>query len=555
MSAMGRPGKARALAGLQCLILGAGAFSACRVPPLKYDAAAVQADAGADERATTDRATEGSAATSDADGPSDAAAVLDTSTLDAGGPDIGPAPDYWGGTSTDRLFQVTGRWADLYPWVCYRMNVNAGDEQPALDFWLKTRKLVEGSWVRLINLTLQSWKPCTEPLPQLAVTLTSSGPSSSDGLGDPGAGNVREIVLDIGASEAEVLYVFGRALGFEHEYGRHAWTGPCVTCQGDDDCTSGDRLTCLPTGYCGNPADHESIMAAPDCGGIDPGRRLTAWDALAAQRGLGRKYVGTVVDMGGRCMEIEPDDKMIDYPCEGTWNGLFTRALGASPGEVDSLRVNMNGTFMCATAADTGSGGVTDPFPIMSFACDPAWSSQDFQFSSVELRAMGNMCVAAEAASAGAGLRLTTCDAAMPALARFALRKRQIALAGTDLCVAVGGGGQAVRGAALVLAACDDTATAQLFDLSNELINYDDHQNPPACFNVVGALPTPGSAVVLWDACSNVAPNEVFYLTGPILAGGDRCLDLMGGVSDVPVPIIAAVCRSNAPNQVWDYHF
>lgn len=465
---------------------------------------------------------------------------------DAGAAGTGASVDT-GGETYARTFRVRHPWPlDFVP-VCY---VASGDvERTAHEqaFVNRVRTLVESSWAPLIDLTFYGWAECDDPT-GLVLALSATGPMRV-GLGYPGDFAPRIVMLGTEASsDAEILYAFGRALGFEHEFGRHAYAGICSACSDDDDCAGNERKSCLPSGFCGNLADHESIMAAPDCGGIEPIRRLTAWDALGAQRAYGQKHHGALVNRAGLCLNVAqglpaPGASLIGYPCIGVENDTWGWSSAPAAGEADWLRVTIEDHELCAEVAGVATGD--QALPLVSASCSRAVQEQDVKLAAVRWRAMGNMCIAVPTADAGSRLMLSDCGSSP--FERWAMDAGHFELAGSGLCATVVGG-LSVLGVPLALAPCDPHAAAQTFKLRRREIQYIDEHGVAACLNVAGGVPAPSSALVLWNGCNLGLENEAFYATGPIEIAG-QCLDML---SDVYAGV--APCNGSTM-QEWDYHW
>jgi hypothetical protein len=464
----------------------------------------------------------------------------------------GGAGGGWGGTRV-RLFGVTNPWQTRYLHICNHLPVEPSEETAALDFWQHARSLVESSWGRIVNRQLVEWADCSGAFtPEVEVSLFSTGPSSSE-LGDPGPKQIREVALNIHATDVEILYVFGRALGFEHEYGRHAYTGTCVRCSNNSQCTEGDRTTCLPSGYCGNPADHESIMAAPDCGGLESIRKLSAWDALGAQLAYGPKPPGSFVDRSGFCLDVGggtgvPGEGMILWSCgEPTGEKFYKSPSG--------LTAMFQRGDVCVTFSDSLS--VSAATPLFTSVCDEAAREQEFQLQSMRLRTMGNLCVAATSATAGAELAVYDCSEpeVTPELARWSLLTQQLLLEGSDLCISVHSDRE--PGTRLTLEPCDPAALSQRVSLDSGLIRFDwdkDHVGLlDGCVRVRDPYPTRGSPLVSWSSCNASRRDEFFYASGPVTGSG-QCMEPLGATGEPDTAVGLTPCTGES-RQDWDFYF
>lgn len=484
-----------------------------------------------------------------------------TGTVGAIGTDAGAA---WGdngsagsgeSTTTERIFRARYMWPTRLMQACFRLprDADASLRDELLDFGDHVREVVEGTWSRYTSLSFWDWRECASSN-QFLIDLVESEPSHS-GLGYP-AGDARTITLSNQASDAEILYTFGRALGFEHEYGRAAWSGECMPCQQNHDCVVGDRRTCLESGYCG-VEEPESIMAAPDCGGISATRKLTAWDVVGAQRAYGRKAPGSVVDDKGRCLWgdgpwLGSGKGLVVASCSTRANQKWERSFATLPDEADFLQLQMDEPSLCTEVS--GFLGSEEPARLVQGTCSRTAASQHVEFRSMQLRVQGTQCVVADGAVAGARLRARSCEIAD--LARWSIGDGRIELSGTGLCAAVVGG-LAAPGAEFSLAACDRAALEQRLSFASGEIWYHDAQGNGLCAAVAGGLPRTGSEnalMMLWDSCGlNVIEGFIFFLRGPIESAG-RCFDLLEGQSHDNSPVGVAEC-DGSPGQDWDFHW
>jgi hypothetical protein len=467
-------------------------------------------------------------------------------------------------TLFDRVFRVRYPWPNLLIRVCYRV---LDDQQPndgAKDLLVsRTRTLFESTWQRYANLQWDGWEECSDSSDPILLKLTSLQPSHSE-PGFPGIGKVREVTLNYSASDAEILYVLGRALGFEHEYGRPSASETCTRCDDNPQACSGlpQRPLCLPSGFCGNPADHESIMQAPDCGGIELIRRLSPWDVAGVQRAYGRKPRQSLVTSSGYCIESpseQPGTAAATWWCLDADNLRTEIRPGASPHEFDGIAVTVHGESRCFAAAEPPSTAVTTE------VCDRSSERQAVSFWNTRLRGMGGICVVAEQPTPGAALVTQDCEAADPLTSRFEAKHGRIRLSETDLCI--GYVDQAPRpGAPLVLLPCDGSSPQQVFEFSAGLFIAGE-----LCAAIAGGVPDTERQVVLWDGCAAfpVEENQRFFLSGSVLLGSGtsssarpedgpkqmpagRCLVPEGAGPGSGVKVDECNARGT---QEWDYYF
>jgi hypothetical protein len=436
-----------------------------------------------------------------------------------------------------------------FDWLTACGKIEASDVGAAKAFWLHVQALIADNWLRAADLALIISEDCLEQYAYSFRFNITDGNGFETGLGYPGGLGMLDITLGVESSDAQVLYAFGRALGFEHEYGRDPYAGSCASCEHHRDCKQPGRTTCLDTGYCGNPAEHESIMAAPDCGGIDAGRRLTPSDVLGAQRAYGRKPAGSLLGARNLCWNAESgipaaNLRITAWPCLRADNELWAR-VGVE--EDDTLQATIAGQPFCAAAS--GSGAIR---PLLTQSCSPADASKRFQFRGVKLLTMGGLCVAAKAAETGAELWTADCDTWSPSeVADWDLLGNRIRLTGSDLCITARDGA-ATHGQVLDLELCDAASQRQRLSLQQAEIRYADNAGRVACFNVAGGTGVPGEAITLWGGCNFGFENLKFMARGRIEADG-RCAALLGDPV-MTTPIGTSTCDGST-SQIWDYYW
>ena len=458
----------------------------------------------------------------------------------------------WPRPLAERVFRVTHPWPGIVRNICYRFQSGVDDAQQAE--LTRTaghfREIVESSWGFYADLSLLGWAECEARVSGIVVELSVADTSSSE-LGYPGQGLTRVVTVNRDASDAEMLYVFGRALGFEHEFGRAPYGGTCRHCTSDDDCDEA-RPSCLPSGSCGNLADHESIMAAPDCGGIEPIREFSVWDALGAQQAYGRHHAGSFVDSGGRCLNVSGGQptagaSIISWPCHGgldnnTWERVF---VGGSQHDF-LVRATMGGVERCLELVGEAESGW-----LIAQACDPDDARQRFRQSRVRIRSMAARCVAATGDTEGATLEQAECGNS--AWERWSFGRDQIALSGSDLCVTVPGGA-AVDGALLDLRPCGSSPELQAFSYLRDEIHYVDPQGVGKAFDVHNGAPTTGSIIDLWWGATLGFPNLAFNVSGPLeIEGG--CVEALEVPLDMPSSAVTVAPCNDGPRQQWDYYW
>jgi hypothetical protein len=456
--------------------------------------------------------------------------------------------------STLRTFRT------LYPWPHFAIGVclsySAADATPErfaqIAFAKQLRVLIEATWGRRTGLTFLHFDTCRDgPFTayELALEITDSAPSRTE-LGFAGLWQRRSVRINRFDHNAELLYTVGRALGFGHEYGRR-WVGeePCVVCDAHDDCDAGQR--CMPSGYCGKTANHESIMGAPDrCGGVESVRHFSPWDIQGAQRAYGRKHQGALVTPRGYCAHLEgglptPGAAYVAWYCGDFEHDSFQRVQAAGSAQ---LRMFVQGQPVCLAAAATPSESSSSA--VVAASCEPSDARQGVSFLGVELRGLGDMCLSAQTAASGTAVHNAPCDT--PGVQqRWDLVDPAIRLAGSNLCLSVEGG-QATLSAALKLTPCSGALNQRLRLLDGE-VRFTDAASRTLCLNSAGGEPTPWAKVVLWDGCGWATENSRYFISGPVRIGAG-CLGLSAEQA-IGQGLSVEPCDTAAADQHWDFHF
>jgi hypothetical protein len=318
-----------------------------------------------------------------------------------------------------------------------------------------------------------------------------------------------------------------------------------------DDASGGCKEINATGNTLGTDPDRSSIMAST--GYCQNNTRLSAWDIVGVQRAYGAKPRATIVGAGDRCVHVtggatSEGASIAAWPCNAA--KLFGAAWSYWPGSRQLTAPH--GGIRCAKVKG-GAVSTTSMTPIVSGACATS-SAQQFAFTNVQLRAIGEMCVAAKSATVGARLEIQPCGTT-GARDRWDVMNgdERMRLAGTSLCVGIPNGA-ATLGNPLTLEACTiPAATRQklFFAPNTGLIRFG-----ALCASVLGGKPTPGSAVALWDGC-DAQPrllHSVFHLSGQIKAMG-QCLSTSSDARVDGAIVGVRTCSATNVAQVWDFHW
>jgi hypothetical protein len=421
-----------------------------------------------------------------------------------------------------------------------KASLSAAEMDARMAFARRVQRLFESTWQRAAYITLAWWGDCDDSGGEFRFVLVPDGPSHTDG-GYPGVFHDRYVYLWTGASDAEILYTQGKALGLSNEYGLDRLPGDCVPCTLPEECTDEYRDTCLPSGYCGSVSDNESIMAPPDCGGIESIRTFSEWDITAVRLAYGLKPIGSLVSSRGTCALVESQgDGSVGW-CQGDDNSVLVQKPATANGEADLMASSLLDEERCLQSTPDVTPGAITYQPC--YAADPA---QDVRLAPTRIRAMGGLCVVANPVE-DTTLTVAKCGTAVSAREQWLVRDGQARLYDTTLCATVRDPPPDKQSLTLiVLKPCGSAADHQAFEVKRGHFRYGD-----LCWNVAGGLPVIGSRVIIWGDCPMNLNNESFYLSGPVsLAGGAQCLD-----ADFTTGRLEGADCDSRESEQWDFYF
>jgi len=482
---------------------------------------------------------------------------------------------------------VTPLWPGGTVPVCFDSSLTS---KPNFDkFVLVLRTNVENTWGRVANVRFTGWGTCPAPWPAGTVVMYWQYGAFNASVGyDPAAPTLFKLdfssVIPTNNNSTPdrwaylAVHEFGHLLGFEHEMDRADnpyLIDPTTGCKPDGggplsneyDITPYDQSSIMTynvgggipgcgIAWDGRPHDKVQGLAAP----YDWFQNLSAWDVAGVQATYGVKSSGSLVGIGGRCVNIYGDIHdwglpLISYDCFAVENERWTRSQNGSD---LTLAANLFDFWPFVTEAID----VPDAYLYPGFT--PLWdypvnnsAAQQLTFGGQQWMAYGDMCVAADSSETNAQLRVVTCEKTDP-LERWDFEPNgRIRLSGTSLCTNVPWA-SAFTGNYMKLYPCGFFSGPY----ENEIFRMTDRGEITyhgMCMNVWWGNMGEDSPIALYPCSDGAQPyaNEVFYTRGPIQGEGGHCLDTAtasDGVASNLQSIGLAPCNGNL-SQTWDYHF
>ncbi|RYZ13179.1 MAG: hypothetical protein EOO70_08760 [Myxococcaceae bacterium] len=282
---------------------------------------------------------------------------------------------------------------------------------------------------------------------------------------------------------------------------------------------------------------------------------LSNSDIHGARNVYGRKPAGSIVGLGGRCLNISGgtlnngNNPLINWDCTGGTNDTWTLTSGGQ------LRATMAGPIDRCANVQGGATSTTSGTALTSWPCT-ADDNEVFYFKSIKWMVAGNICVRTTSKTLGNTLSIGgTYDCSDDKSDWDFLPDGRIQLANTNLCAANNLVNDYYR---LQLANCSMAPNQYFSRNSDGTLRQNTQYISPACVEI----DVNGGSMMGMNGCLAGPPTrQQFYLSGsihgrPLGLNASQCLDVYGGYYDNGTSVQEYPCTNNgSPNQTWQYYF
>jgi hypothetical protein len=422
--------------------------------------------------------------------------------------------------------------------VCFHSETVARSDYA--QFSQDARTWIEETYGRILNLRFVGWDPCPSTLTNsISIRIYTPAPGHGSGAQTiaEGSGANANRRISIGESywagrREALVHEFAHALDFEHEWDRANSDGVCEP--------GGSHSTAETFG---TPYDPGSITNSTYCGAWT---NLSAWDVVGMRRAYGRKPRGAIVGPRNKCLDVDnptsgnpPATPTQVWDCLGNQNQTWTI-------EHDWHRLT---TTWARGALDVQWGNSSDGTPTWNWDRNTS-PAQQWTFSAVEVRGMGDLCLDVPNGNFVAGQTVQLWDCVGNNNQQWnvqLLADGRISLQATNapgLCVAVNSG--------VSLQSCGSTGTS---------LSYGDGQmwnGRTRCADVSAANPVNGTQIVSYNCRATgdyYRQAQEWTFRGPIRGLAGKCLDVdsSGGVRASSKTRIMTC--NGSEQQTWEYYF